>query len=110
MSVTQGKVSDFINILRGSFANLINALLKRHNMPPRIYSLDSKPYGLTYEEWAVRWWQWLLSISSEDNPAYDTTGQNSAQNQIDSRVWFLAGTTNYSAPMINYMTLSAIAS
>jgi serine protease AprX len=31
---------------------------------------------------------------SEDNPYYDRTGENSAQNQIDSRVWFLAGTSN----------------
>jgi hypothetical protein len=40
----------------------------------------------------VKWWQWLLSIPIELNPASDDTGKNAGVNQTDPNVWFLAGT------------------
>jgi hypothetical protein len=52
----------------------------------------SKPYGLSYGQWTVKWWQWLASIPTEANPAVDETGKHAAVNQRDSNVWFLAGT------------------
>ncbi|MFI5405353.1 MAG: hypothetical protein ACHQ1D_02440 [Nitrososphaerales archaeon] len=57
-----------------------------------IFSPDSKVFGMTYTEWTVRWWDWLLSIPSEHSPATDISGLNSSQNQHDPNVWFLAGT------------------
>lgn len=56
------------------------------------FTPQSRPYGLSYGQWTVRWWQWLASIPSEANPAIDSTGTNSSENQIDPYVWFLAGT------------------
>jgi hypothetical protein len=56
-----------------------------------VFTSDSKPYGLTYGEWTVEWWKWLLSIPKPDNPAADTTGKNCALKQTGA-VWFLTGT------------------
>src|SRR5437879_12250395 len=52
----------------------------------------STPYGISYGQWTVKWWQWLLSIGRQVNPALDSTGKFARMNQTDSAVWFLAGT------------------
>ncbi len=57
-----------------------------------LFSPSSKPYGLTFGEWAAKWHTWLYSMPGPINPATDTTGKNCAQNQTGP-VWFLAGTT-----------------
>jgi len=46
--------------------------------------------GLTYSEWAARWWQWALSAPTSINPLFDPTGADCAVGQ-SGRVWFLAG-------------------
>jgi hypothetical protein len=55
-----------------------------------LYAPDSKPFGITYGEWTARWWQWVLSIATADNPLVDENGKNSANNQ-SGPLWFLAG-------------------
>jgi hypothetical protein len=55
-----------------------------------IYQPSSKPYGLSYGEWTAKWWQWIISIPNQNNPANDQTGINCAQKQ-GGPVWFLAG-------------------
>jgi hypothetical protein len=57
----------------------------------KIYPPDSKPFGLSYGEWTAKWWQWLLSIPSANNPLTDKTG---AQCTVDQKgpVWFLTQT------------------
>jgi hypothetical protein len=56
------------------------------------YQVDSEPFGVSYEDWTAKWWQWLLSIPTADSPAVDTTGEHCGVGQNGS-VWFLAGTT-----------------
>jgi hypothetical protein len=56
-----------------------------------VFSTDSNPYGVGYAEWTARWWQWILSLPIENNPAKDETGNNCGLNQ-NGPVWFLAGT------------------
>jgi hypothetical protein len=51
----------------------------------------SKPYGLTYGSWTVKWWQWALSTPLSINPVADDVGENWSVNQPNSHVWFLAG-------------------
>lgn len=51
-----------------------------------------KPYGSTFGRWTVKWWQWLLSIPKDDNPAMDNSGVHGFESQGDENVWFLAGT------------------
>jgi len=58
----------------------------------KVYSRNSKPFGLTFGEWSIRWWQWLLSIPKDRNPAMDSTGQNASMGQLDPNVFFLCQT------------------
>jgi hypothetical protein len=56
------------------------------------YMSGSTPYNMTFGQWTIKWWTWLMSIPSNVNPASDTTGINCAQGQ-NGPVWFLAGST-----------------
>ena len=51
-------------------------------MPPQ-----SRPFGLSYAEWAERFWQWAQSFPGTANPANGTAPPESAQS---GPVWFLA--------------------
>jgi hypothetical protein len=57
----------------------------------RIFPPDSRPYGLSYAEWSIRWWQWVTSIPRDFNPGYERTGMYCERNQTWP-VWFLVGT------------------
>jgi hypothetical protein len=58
----------------------------------RVYTSGSKPLGLTWANWVVRWWRWCSAEPDETNPASDRTGLYCGRNQRYSEVWFLAGT------------------
>jgi hypothetical protein len=60
--------------------------------PVSLFPIDSKPYGISYGGWTVKWWQWLLSIPKPDNPVLDNTGNKAAINQYDKNVFFLCQT------------------
>jgi len=62
-----------------------------------MYRIDEHPFGKSWEEWATKWWKWFLSISKNNHPACDKTGEKANLNQDDPNVWFLAGTTGGSA-------------
>jgi hypothetical protein len=64
------------------------------NINPQLYSVDSKPFGLTLSDWSVKWWQWLHSIPASNNPASDKTGKDCAVGQPTKDVWFLVQTTS----------------
>jgi hypothetical protein len=55
------------------------------------YTSDSYPYGLSYGEWTVKWWQWVLSTPKSYSALIDQSGKNAAINQPSKDVWFLAG-------------------
>jgi hypothetical protein len=57
-----------------------------------LFHPDSKPYGLTYAAWIVKWWLWILSIPKERNPVFDNSGIYTVERQCDPNVWFLSGT------------------
>lgn len=57
-----------------------------------IFPIDSDPFGVSYGEWAIRWWQWLLSIPKSLNPSLDTSGKNAHNNQKYPNVLFLCQT------------------
>jgi hypothetical protein len=65
--------------------------MQSNNGPTAIFSPCMSPYGLSYVEWVIKWWQRMFSISAENNPANDDTGKNCACMQTGP-VWFLAGT------------------
>jgi hypothetical protein len=64
---------------------------KNSNSDISWFTSDSHPYGLSYGEWTVKWWQWLLSTPRSSNPLIDQSGENAAINQPTENVWFLAG-------------------
>jgi hypothetical protein len=67
--------------------------ISSENGEPVIFPPNSNPYGLTYAEWTIRWWQWLLSIPRERNPLTDTTGRYCHQDQHQhGPIWFLVAT------------------
>ena len=57
-----------------------------------IYPYDSKPFGLVFDEWSTRWWQWILKIPKSINPTGDHTGQYASVGQVDQNVFFLCQT------------------
>ena len=56
-----------------------------------IFPPGSKPYGQTYGQWSIKWFQWAFSIPKDKNPIIDDSGKNCAINQNDQYAWFLAG-------------------
>jgi hypothetical protein len=62
------------------------------SLPISIFPIKSKPYGISYGDWSIRWWQWLLSIPKPDNPALDNTGNKATLNQYEHNVFFLCQT------------------
>lgn len=57
---------------------------------PGVLPPQSHAYGMTYAQWATRWWQWAYSLSVPGNPLLDTTGAYCEAGQ-SGPVWFLAG-------------------
>jgi hypothetical protein len=54
-----------------------------------VFAIDSKPYGLSYEDWTIKFWQWLLPIPVEINPKTDKTGEHCQEGQGTLPVFFL---------------------
>ncbi|HET6641084.1 MAG TPA: hypothetical protein VFG77_05725 [Nitrososphaeraceae archaeon] len=66
---------------KASFADSIN---------PGVFALDSEPYDVSYEDWTIKFWQWLLPIPEDRNPMTDTTGEHCGEGQNStSPVFFL---------------------
>lgn len=59
-----------------------------------------KPYGKTYGEWTVDWWQWAVSMPRSLCPLLDDTGEKAETNQPEKDVWFLAGVFGTEDPTI----------
>jgi hypothetical protein len=95
MSLNRFKISAILMITT-TLMLIITNVQKSYadNINPGVFPIDSKPYGLSYEEWTIKFWQWLLSIPADKNPITDTTGKLCRQNQNASLpVFFLAFST-----------------
>lgn len=57
----------------------------------QVFSPESIQYGISYNQWTAKWWQWVLSIPRSQSPLIDPTGNHCANNQ-SGPVWFLPGT------------------
>jgi hypothetical protein len=64
--------------------NIVNSSL--------LYGRNEHPFDESWEKWAARWCNWMLSIPNKNNPSIDTTGRYCSMNQNDMNVWFLTGT------------------
>lgn len=54
----------------------------------QIFTLVDRPYGRTWEEWVIKWWEWFLTIPHHKHPAY---GHDMSIGQTDPDVYFLMG-------------------
>ena len=55
---------------------------------PHFYSKDSSPFGVPYQDWLAKWWQWNFNIPKDGHPRdnYDPAKCSLEQN---GPVWFL---------------------
>jgi hypothetical protein len=58
----------------------------------KILPQNSKPFGLTFNEWSIKWWQWLLAIPKSTNPALDYIGKYASIGQVHPNIFFLCQT------------------
>ena len=81
-----------VTILSASFLVLLLMpdYLLADNFNEGVFPIDSEPHGLSYEDWTVKFWQWLLSIPLDKNPVADQTGENCGVGQGTDPVFFLA--------------------
>ncbi|MFI5405632.1 MAG: hypothetical protein ACHQ1D_03875 [Nitrososphaerales archaeon] len=63
--------------------------------PIELFPLDSKPFGLSYEDHIKNYWKLLLSLPVSNNPMEDKTGEKctTGQENSNSSVFYLAGNT-----------------
>jgi hypothetical protein len=40
---------------------------------PEIFTKDSKPYGIPYADWLIKWWQWTATIPKSQHPTVNST-------------------------------------
>jgi hypothetical protein len=52
-----------------------------------VYSTDSKPFGLPYQDWVAKWWNWTFGIGADQHPRDDPT--RSCNVNQNGSVWFL---------------------
>lgn len=73
--------------------------------PSILFCKNDRPQGITYENWTISWWKWLVGIPRLTNPAMDLTGENANLNQPNRRVFFLCQTIE-SIQSIPWRTIS----
>ena len=63
-------------------------LVRGDNLNPGIYSIDSSPKGVKYQEWTASFWQWLYSLTPINSPR-EIILQRNVQTDKKSRRGFL---------------------
>jgi hypothetical protein len=64
-------------------------IVKGDNINPGLYSTNSAPYGIPYQQWTARYWQWDFSIPTAQHPRDHYTPEKCSNGQ-HGPVWFLA--------------------
>jgi hypothetical protein len=54
-----------------------------------VYPRDSQPFGMTYGDWQVAYWQYIFGIPASVSPVLDTTGQYCHLAQSSGPLFFL---------------------
>lgn len=98
MKLIRSKIELGILVILGMIVQMIMVsiilIAKADEINPGLYPTDSKPYGLTFPQWSEKWWQWMTSIPTSENPLKDETGKNCANGQNNPNVWFMTGTAS----------------
>lgn len=77
-----------------TIAPWIHSILEAFNVAPQVKLRpeDSNPFGSSYSHWSMKWWQWLLGIPKQVNPAFDHNGIYAEAGQVSDEVFFLCQT------------------
>lgn len=67
----------------------INTAALADSLNPGVYSKDSTPFGIPYGKWIAEWWQWTISIPTQDHPRDNYSPEKCAVRQ-QGPVWFLS--------------------
>jgi len=57
-----------------------------------VYSLNDRPFDMSWEDWTTEWWKFILSLPKRVNPGIDETGEKLQIDSDKARVLFLPGT------------------
>lgn len=88
------------------FAFILPVNVNASNITPDFFTGESKPYGLTFEDWASRWWQWAYSQPKGSNPLIDDNRGNLCKSgQNSEEVWYLAGTLVNNSEIVRSCTV-----
>lgn len=63
-----------------------------HDIDELVFPIEDSPFGLSYSDWTVKWWKWILQIPKYINPLFDMDGKNAYLDQIHGKVFFLCQT------------------
>lgn len=78
----------------------------RGNPNPGVLPPHGEAFGQECGEWTAQWWQWALSIPTDQNPLLDETGADAARGQ-SGPVWFLAGISGAGGAVERTVTVPA---
>ena len=67
------------------------------NANPRVLPPNSRVQGLTYGEWSVKWWQYVLSVPASENPLIGATGPGCGIQRIGNVALVVADPTTSEA-------------
>ncbi len=74
--------------------------------PLHVFPPQARPYGHTYTEWEIRFWQWLNAIPVPQNPWLDSTGAHCAVGQ-SGPAWYLLDNLGVAHPVVRTCTVPA---
>lgn len=76
--------------MKTNLAACLFTLLLAGSIQAEVLPNDAVIDGKTIGEWSADWWNWMLTIPTNQNPALDTDGSRANVAQPDGSVFFLA--------------------
>ena len=61
-------VTSFVFIIMVAYVGTFSAYGSSSFSPPDTFLKGSTPYGVSYEDWITKWWQWNMQIPKEQHP------------------------------------------
>jgi hypothetical protein len=71
------------------FEKVIKDARNKQSMATTVLPLDKEIFGMFYEDWTIKFWQWLCSIPADRNPVLDKGGGNAKVAQFGQPIFNL---------------------
>jgi hypothetical protein len=80
-------------VIAGLMAVMAGGAAAQNGPPnPPVLPPHSSAFGMTYEEWAAKFWQWAASVPAGDEHPLFADGEMDCSVGQEGKVWFLGGT------------------